>query len=590
MKLKHALTAFLLIAVFSTSFACKKKNKPTSSLETSSVVSSSVYSSSIPLSSSDVSSSSLLSPVSYPDYYDGYYDSLTTWENGADLKRKLNTIIRTGYTALPYSSPNWESNQYADQAISDFESVDVVYSAENELKSATNKNGVGWQREHAFCASLMTGKTTGDAVATLGRATDFHNLFASNYSGNTSRGNKNYGQANKDSSTYQNKTSNNGKDGYSFDSMTFEPGDYDKGRLARAIFYMGTMYMDPEGEYKGLSIVEGNIAYSAGLSCQYAIGNLSTLIKWNELPVDRLEYQHNISVYSHEFNGVAQGNRNPFVDYPELVDYVYGWKKNSAGKLSDLVPSAHYLKVNSKEHSNYAIESAKRAYQLDDVITIDDCVVVDVAKDYSYAPVKLESLTDSYTFTEADVMAKTKMITIETPDGPLRYRVAVESNDVSSCKYSYTFENKNMFGTTGAKILATGSTVDLGGLKWTFSYSSSVNDVSIPVSNNTLGIAIGTGSSNNWAETLVITCEALMSDISAVYIKANTASGVNYRMEITAGEKSTLSPINISRNAEASQIYGQKFEPSNGKVTIRIKNVTKAFYLQQIAVNYGDLL
>ena len=109
-------------------------------------------------------------------FYNGYYEDIATWEDGEDLKQKLYTILHDGYQPLKYASPtNWETNQYADQALDDFEKVDILYDSENKDKSNTN---TGWQREHAFAASLMTGKLTSEAVGTLGRATDFHNLFA----------------------------------------------------------------------------------------------------------------------------------------------------------------------------------------------------------------------------------------------------------------------------------------------------------------------------------------------------------------------------------------------------------------------------
>ena len=50
---------------------------------------------------------------------------------------------------------------------------------------------------------------------------------------------------------------------------------------------------------------------------------LEMLIKWHEQdPVDEKERKRNEANYS------IQGNRNPFIDYPELVDYIWG-NKNS---------------------------------------------------------------------------------------------------------------------------------------------------------------------------------------------------------------------------------------------------------------------
>ena len=158
-------------------------------------------------------------------YYNNYYGKLT-WTDGADLKQKLHDIIRTGWNKLRYDKPNWESNSYADRSKYDFEYLDVLYKSDNVKASLTQK---GWQREHAFPASLMTDQLTSDAVKTLGRATDFHNLFAGDASGNSSRGNKNFGVADKTDPSYTDRTTSGGIDGYSFDPKTFEPGNKDKG-------------------------------------------------------------------------------------------------------------------------------------------------------------------------------------------------------------------------------------------------------------------------------------------------------------------------------------------------------------------------
>ena len=186
---------------------CKPSSKPNSSNNGSNDQSDSSIISSEPSSESESESSSSSEeepPVVIPSYdYDGYYADLS-WNNSEDLINKLHTIISTNYTSLKYEG-NWATNQGADQSLYDFESVDLLYSFDTDLKTNTYANGKGWQREHAFAASLMTGFASGDAVGVhQGRATDFHNLFASNYSGNTSRGNKNFGVANTEDETYQN--------------------------------------------------------------------------------------------------------------------------------------------------------------------------------------------------------------------------------------------------------------------------------------------------------------------------------------------------------------------------------------------------
>ena len=46
--------------------------------------------------------------------------------------------------------------------------------------------------------------------------------------------------------------------------------------------------------------------------------SMNMLLEWNELdPVDKLEIQRN------KIGQEKQGNRNPFIDYPELADAIW---------------------------------------------------------------------------------------------------------------------------------------------------------------------------------------------------------------------------------------------------------------------------
>ena len=112
--------------------------------------------------------------------------------------------------------------------------------------------------------------------------------------------------------------------GYS--GTVFEPNDEIKGDIARIYFYMATCYKDKIGNWSG------GIFTSDGL-----IGwTYDMLIRWSQAdPVDEVEIARNNAVQTTAVtkkNGqkVKQGNRNPFVDYPGLEDYIWGDKKDVA--------------------------------------------------------------------------------------------------------------------------------------------------------------------------------------------------------------------------------------------------------------------
>ena len=96
----------------------------------------------------------------------------------------------------------------------------------------------------------------------------------------------------------------------------FEPNDEVKGDIARIYFYMATSYQDKILNWGG-GLFTGN-TYQP-----FEQWYLDMLMRWSaEDPIDDVEIARNNSVYS------LQHNRNPFVDYPGLEDYIWGDKVN----------------------------------------------------------------------------------------------------------------------------------------------------------------------------------------------------------------------------------------------------------------------
>lgn len=562
---------------------------PSSSKESSILYSSSEEQmSSEELSSSSDSSSSIIDDTTH---YDGYYDSLVSWTDGEDLKNQLNAIIRNGYKPLSYtksSKQNYDTNIHADHSKDDFEYLDVIYSDKDTFKTETNK---GWQREHAWCASLMCGSTTGEAVKKLGRATDFHNLFAANASGNQSRGNKNYGYANLLDPIYTDRTVDDGNDGYSYDELIFEPADIDKGRLARAVFYMATMYKDDEIDdvnnitMKGLTIKEEPVSYVAGNNCAFAIGNLSDLLEWNiDYDVDYLEMQHNISVYKDKDNidGYAQGNRNPYIDYPGLVDYVYGDRKDEAGNLKDVVASASYLKYENEEVSHYAIKEAKRDYGYGDTLTASDYEIVRVLNNYDYESTagmsSIGNTLNNHTFSENDGESITAEIV--TAKNHITYQINL--NPMGSCSSGIL-----PITTTGInkKLPNNDQSVTFGNIPFYFNFMTTFSDVTTTgmTINNISAGGITIGSSNRSLTKLTLTTKESYT-IDKAYIKAMAGNATsNYSLTIKVGE--TVIVNKTINDSTGWKVFGEIAEESlTGQITFIFTGST-SLKINSIAFN-----
>lgn len=103
----------------------------------------------------------------------------------------------------------------------------------------------------------------------------------------------------------------------------FEPNDEIKGDMARIYFYMATCYEEDVDDWAGnatASEVFDGTSYPA-----FKTWYLNMLMEWSKNdPVDAVEIARNNAVK------LKQGNRNPFVDYPGLEDYIWGDKKNVA--------------------------------------------------------------------------------------------------------------------------------------------------------------------------------------------------------------------------------------------------------------------
>lgn len=98
-------------------------------------------------------------------------------------------------------------------------------------------------------------------------------------------------------------------------SYVYEPHDDYKGDFARAFMYMFTVYDDIA--WKDNTAWMYNTA-NALMFNQWAV---ELLLRWSkEDPVDEKERKRNETIYT------IQGNRNPFIDMPELAEHIWGSK------------------------------------------------------------------------------------------------------------------------------------------------------------------------------------------------------------------------------------------------------------------------
>ncbi len=104
--------------------------------------------------------------------------------------------------------------------------------------------------------------------------------------------------------------------GYS--GKVFEPDDMYKGDFARTYFYMATCYNSEIGNWSSGGMTR-NDGKRYPVFTDWAI---NLLLKWHRQdPVSEKEINRNNAAYA------KQKNRNPFIDHPELAEYIWGDKK-----------------------------------------------------------------------------------------------------------------------------------------------------------------------------------------------------------------------------------------------------------------------
>jgi len=232
-----------------------------------------------------------------------YYDSLNGL-SGQNLITAIQDIISNPELVRAHSYVDIKDIiKEADMNPNNSNEVWLVYSEEarsiNDFQVTSSYKDV-WNREQIFPRSRGEFNNIGadsyadgiDAywqtdIDSLRHAnSDAHGIRAADATENSSRGNRHYGD-------YLGPKNNKG----SF-----------KGDIARSLFFLSL-------RYNGLELVYG-FPETVG-----QMGDLKTLLEWNKIdPSDDFEMNRNNVIYN------WQKNRNPFIDHPELVDYIWGDK------------------------------------------------------------------------------------------------------------------------------------------------------------------------------------------------------------------------------------------------------------------------
>lgn len=283
----------------------------------------------------------------------GYYDSLEGLSGNA-LKQALQDIIANPAVVRAHSYGDiWEILKSADINPENSNQVWMHYveAPKAKLDQQVGSSGVGkWVREHVFAQARggFSGGTssTADGISIwlptnandiLSAHSDAHHLHAEDGQENGVKSNKDFGLGD-----YNGPIGTQGKW---------------RGDVARALFYMAV-------RYNGLNLVNGN---PSDISGNQIMGDLATLLTWNTTdPRDDFEMNRNNYIYT------WQMNRNPFIDYPNLADYIFGanFGQQWFSTLSTQNPIENRVAVYPNPASEYLIVSGLEGSSKVEIYTI----------------------------------------------------------------------------------------------------------------------------------------------------------------------------------------------------------------------------
>lgn len=256
-----------------------------------------------------------------PYYGEQFYRALQTSTGDKELKSILHKILSSSHKA------SGSYDQIVDSCSGNdcYEHFSVGYNSARTLLMGhfyLVETNDGYGVKDVYCDSIKTAKdfpgNSGPAPDRIPNAniiniehtwpqsrfsgrhnkgtqkSDMHHLFPTDSKLNSTRGNNSFGDVVQDTQSFSCPTSARFGRGDSSGRYIFEPPDNHKGNVARALFYFSIRYELPIGPEEE-----------------------ADLRAWaKEDPIDQEEIERNDFIFSN------QGNRNPFIDFPNLEETI----------------------------------------------------------------------------------------------------------------------------------------------------------------------------------------------------------------------------------------------------------------------------
>ena len=253
----------------------------------------------------------------------GYYNSALGKSN-QELMTSLHQKIHGHY--MVYYNKLWEKFQTTDCSngiiIDRYAATQYTYHTDQ----CGTYSGIGdcYNKEHSVPQSWWGGTSEATEKQDTMYSDLFH-IYPVDGWVNAERGNHPFGDCASGTPKGTGKLGRCTFSGYS--GTVFEVADEYKGDFARSYFYMVVRYMHRVGSW---TQSEGAAVFTNSSYKHLTPWAISQLLEWHRNdPVSGLEVNRNEAVYG------IQHNRNPFIDHPELAEYLWGDKTGVAWSGSE---------------------------------------------------------------------------------------------------------------------------------------------------------------------------------------------------------------------------------------------------------------
>lgn len=354
-----------------------------------------------------------------------YYSSCEN-KSGESLLKALHTTI-SSHTNVGYDGL-WTlyktSDVYDNGKIWDMYST-KQWTYQKEQCGTYSAVGSCYNREHSFPKSWFSKASP--------MVSDAFHIYPTDGKVNNQRGNYPFGECANGTTLPSNgsvkalgRLGTSTTPGYS--GVVFEPDDQYKGDFARSYFYMAACYYNKISGWKS-DMLSGK-AHPA-----YKSWALDMLLKWHRQdPVSSKETKRNDAVYA------KQKNRNPFIDHPELVEYIWGDKQGQSWTTSVTTSPEINQPVAG---STINIGSTAIGHSISTVFTVK---ATGLTEDLT-----ISSSSPSFTFSPASVSAS-------SANSELGTKVTVSFNPMSVGTTSANITLRS--GTVSSTFICTATTVD----------------------------------------------------------------------------------------------------------------------------------